>query len=265
MTKFIGLICAWAVEDWIELSINQALSFCDEVIVSIGAHCEGLKKYEDKTLEICKSFGDKIKLVDIDYAGRHSTTKARTMNRMLQVSQLNKIGNYVFLLDADEFYHKSDVDKLKEILVMEYYNSAVIKSKIFFINMKNYVEGDHFRVWKITNNECGFQPTNRWTGLMNPQFLSEQIMFHYTFLLNPYAKMDFWKEEYGTSQNNKVEWMENSYLKFNLNKPSNNPTGPHDFGYTNQLLKFNGKHPAIIENSKFINVKDFRTLYTRNT
>lgn len=264
MTKFIGLICAWAVEDWIELSIKQALSFCDEVIVSIGAHCESLKKYEDKTLEICKSFEDKIKLVDVDYAGRHSTTKARTMNRMLQSSKYNEIGNYVFLLDADEFYHESDVVKLKETLIMGNYNSAIVKSKIFFINLNNYVEGDHFRIWKITNDDCGFQPTNRWTGLMKPQYLSEQIMFHYTFLLNPYAKMDFWREEYGGNQKDKIDWVED-YLKHDLNKSYDKPLGPHDFGYDNKLMKFNGKHPTLIENSKFGNIQDFRTLYSRNT
>jgi hypothetical protein len=265
MSKFIGLICAWAVEDWIELSIIQALSFCDEVIVSVGAHCEGLKKYEDRTLEICESFGDKIKLIDVDYTGRHSTTKAKTMTRMLQSSKFNEIGNYVFLLDADEFYHESDVIKLKETLLFGNYNSAIIKSKIFFINMENYVEGDHFRIWKITNDDCGFQPTNRWTGLMNPQFKSEQIMFHYTFLLNPYSKMDFWREEYGSNQDVKVNWMENVYLKYDPNNPAKNPLGPHDFGYDNTLMKFSDKHPKLIENSKFINVKDFRTLYTRNT
>jgi hypothetical protein len=77
--------------------------------------------------------------------------------------------------------------------------------------------------------------------------------------------MDFWREEYGSNQDVKVNWMENVYLKYDPNNPAKNPLGPHDFGYDNTLMKFSDKHPKLIENSKFINVKDFRTLYTRNT
>jgi len=244
MSKFIGLICAWGVENWIELAITQALSFCDEVIVSVGAHCEGVKKYEDKTLEICKSFGDKIKLVGVEYTGQHNTTKAYTMNAMLKSSEIFDVGNWVFLLDVDEFYHKTDIENLKTKI--EDYNSVMVCSKIFIRGMKQYVKGEHYRMWKITNKDCDFRPTNRWTGETNPQYKSEHIMFHYTFLLDPNMKMDFWKEEYaGKAQNEKVDWMKNVYLKdvkFTL--------GPHDFGYGETLYELQGKHPDIIEKSK---------------
>lgn len=276
MNKFIGIICTWGNEDWIELAINQALSFCDEVIVSVGPHCTQVIKYEDRTLEICKRFGSRIKLVPVIYTGSHNTTKAATMNAMLKSSEYFEVNNCVILLDVDEFYHPADIKEIKDKLANGY-NSAIITSKIFFINMNKYIIGDHYRVWKITSEDCGFRPTNRWTGRMEPIYQTDHpIMFHYTFLLNPYAKMDFWKGEYsGTQQNEKVLWMKDIYLKYDLHNEdywlnenlrlfgNRRPSGPHDFGYPNEhLLDLNDKHPDSIENSKLRNIEDFRKIYT---
>src|SRR5579872_640835 len=124
-TKFIGLICAWGVEDWIKLAITQAINFCDEVIVSVGPHCNQVEKYEDKTFEICKSFENQIKLEPVIYTGNHNTTKAKTMSAMLKNSAFFNPGNWVILLDVDEFYHLSDMEKIKRELVNGSYNSAI--------------------------------------------------------------------------------------------------------------------------------------------
>ncbi len=267
--KFVGLICAWGVENWIKLAITQALKICDEVIVSIGAHCEQVKKYEDNTIEICQQFKN-IKLIPTVYTGHHNTTKAATMNAMLKSSENFKINNWVFLLDVDEFYHESDINDLKKNLTN--YNAAIIRSKIFFINMEKYILGDHYRAWRITSEDCQFQPTNRWTGAMQPIYQSDPIMYHYTFLLNPQAKIDFWKNEFKvTKQNDKVKWMKEIYLKYDLNEEEywldqnfklfgkRRPSGPHDFGWPNEkLLDLDSKHPDIIENSSLRHIKDWR-------
>jgi len=83
--KIIGLLTAWTCEEWIEASILQALEYCDEVIVSIGANTKGLATLEDKTLEKAQPYLDheKIKYVPTVLGSNMSTARCTTLNNML--------------------------------------------------------------------------------------------------------------------------------------------------------------------------------------
>ena len=62
--KIIGVLVAWAAEDWIEYCIKQITEIVDELLILIIPFNKYFKKLEDKTLEKAKKYVDnkKIKL-----------------------------------------------------------------------------------------------------------------------------------------------------------------------------------------------------------
>jgi hypothetical protein len=279
MGKIVGLIVSWGNEKWLDLVIKQALYACDEVILSIGAHSKAMEKYEDGSLELAKSYGDRVKIVPVVNKGNHSDTKAATMNLMLNVSDNYKAGNWVWLLDDDEFWFKEDIDKMKEAVVKDEYNYIFTMERFFYINTKNYLEVDsgRGRLWKIENGTHSFKPTNNWTGPRDRVLNMGVYMYHYSLLMNPYAKMDFWGTEYSHGQNHKVQWMKETYMNYDFNnqdvwlegckdkfgKRSAFPMGhPNFHGDDNgHLFKYYGKHPELIEEAGLTNIIDFRKEY----
>ena len=270
--KFVGLILAWACERWIDLAIWQAECFCDELMVSVGAHSEAMKEFEDSTEDKCKKHHN-VKMVPVEYKGTHSDTKAATMNKMLQESGIEE-GGWVFLLDVDEFYQVDSVFRLKQQLMYSDYDHVRVEEKCFYIDMKHYLEGSHGRLWRYTSKQDHFRPTNNWSGPKANQYvmLRDDGMFHYTFLLNPLAKRAFWMSEYSQGQEHKVKWMDEIYIPFEIGNQEfwakrnedlfglrspwyNTDFRPNEDG---TLFEYEGLHPEIIELVKYPQVEDFR-------
>ena len=272
--KFVGLLLAWGAQDWIEAAIKQALYACDEVIVSIGAHSKAMMPFEDQTLKLAQKFKDKIKFCPVVFKNNHAETKAATMNQMLTQSPIN-IGDWVWLLDVDEFYFKKDIDDLKHVLLNSEFKSAVISSKFFYINMQHHMLSSHNRLWKVTSKKFGFRPTNNWIGETLPGVTTGN-MFHYSLLLNHKAKKAFWSSEYkGKKQNNKTKWLEEIYLKFDLNDQDTwlnknlelfNKLHPFaNSSFTTKpygrLFEYKGEHPEWIQKLGYTKINDWRKLY----
>jgi hypothetical protein len=256
MHKIIGIMTAWACEKWINPAIQQALEYCDEVIVSIGWHSEAMRKFKDSTLERAVKYP--VTFTDVNFKGSHSETKAATMNNMIAKSKLFEEGNWIWLLDVDEFYIKEEIDYVKAVMFSEPYNAVEMNELFFIINMKHYLKNKRMRLWKIINKKDRFYPTNKWTGKRNKVFKFQGLgMFHYSMLLNPYAKREFWKTEYGYNQKHKVEWLD-SYLKDNFNLMSMFKNMGSHFG---KPFIYPGKHPRVIEETGLTKIKDFRKVY----
>ena len=246
---------AWGCEHWIEVALKQAISMCDEVLVSVGAHSISLEKFEDGTLDLCKNYP--VSLVDVVFKNNHSTTKAATMNSMLQYSELYEEGNWIWLLDADEFYFDDEILRIKKIIESGKYNAIETNEKFFFVNMTRYLKSNRMRLWRIENTAHKFTPTNNWPG-RNPYHIDGHGMFHYSMLQNPYMKRDFWSTEYNSPQKNKIKWLD-SYLEDNYNfdmfiKGGMKTDNGDLFVYTNN-------HPKLIEESPLIKIRDFRKFY----
>lgn len=255
MNKITGLMCAWACEKWIEPAIQQALTMCDEVIVAIGWHSKAMEKFKDNTMQL--ALKHPVKFIVPAFCGNHAQTKAATMNKMLMNSSNFKVNNWIWLLDVDEFYLSKEVDQIKSVIFNSDYNSVKMNEKFFFINMQNYIKNTRMRLWKITNINDKFYPTNKWTGDRSKSYdFKGEGLFHYSMLLNPHAKRAFWASEYNHSQNNKIEWLD-SYLNddFDFSMFSGFKDNNGSF------FKHNEKHPDFIEKTNLTKIPDFRKVY----
>ena len=277
--KFIGLLNAWNAGPFIKPILNMAVEYCDEVLVAVGPHSEAMKKYDDGTEKVAKKFKDKVTFVPVQFGGTHLTSKTPTMNMMLEKSEMFEVGNWVWLLDTDEFYFKDDVSLMKKSLSGSDYNTvSIANERFFFINMKHYLTNTNkIRLWKITDKSNHFLPLQRWTGETDKVYTFDTTMHHYSLLLNPYSKREFWRTEYNDkTQDIKVKWMDEIYMKFELNNQEKwiernemlfgkrTPFMQSDYN-TNDggLFKYEGEHPEHIQDTRLLKIKDFRNIYIK--
>jgi len=206
MKKILGLICAWGVEDWISPCLKQAEKFCDEVFLCVSSHSRNLDIFKDKTLEIAKEF----KSVNIIYNSKknfHSNIKAEIFNKMLKQSKNYKIGNWIWILDADEFYFDETYKKIKDILYEDRYEKIEFEAKFFIYDMISYIKSRHGRLYKIKPINLlpfkyfRFRPTQQWSPRFSNNIKTYKLdgdheMFHYSMLTNPDMRLKQWESEY---------------------------------------------------------------------
>ena len=181
MSKIIGLVCAWGSE-WIsEAVMEQAFYACDEVIVAVGATSEAMKKYEDKTLEVFKKYP--VKIVPVNFKGIWSTSRAATLNDMLKSSKYFEPGNWIWLLDDDEFYSKKDIDKMKLLVASNKYDSIITNEYFYYLNLNYYLnkKDGRCRLWKIQKRDDHFVPTQKWSS-SKKSTIRFGLMHHLSFL-----------------------------------------------------------------------------------
>ena len=190
MNKVIGLINAWSCETFIEPAMLQAVEYCDEVIVSVGYHSEEVKQFEDNTLSIVNEFvdHDKVKYVPTYFGGTHYESKTPTLTAMLQASDNFEVGNWIWLLDCDEFYFREDWEDIKKNIFDSEYDCVETKEKFFYVNMQHYLLNDRRRLFKITDKSDHYVPLQRWNRPKENVFKHDSYMYHYSLLLNPYCK-----------------------------------------------------------------------------
>ncbi len=275
MNKIIGLLTAWGAEQWIKPAIEQALEYCDEVVVVVSSFAPELDRFGDATLNICKTHKD-IKL--LDYKTDEETISvavADTLNHMLKSSSLYKTGNWVWILDVDEFYADSAYVAIRATIDSEQYNQITVESKFFYINMQHYLNETGDRLFKIdAEGEC-FVPTNKWSATKKHVYYlpRDDGMFHYGMLASADAYRIKWQIEYkGRRQADKQRWLEEIYLYYDLkdeerwlerNRRLFGIRSPwFNTGFTpdadGKLYRYAGKHPRVIEKTGFTEIKDFR-------
>lgn len=247
--KLIGLIIAWGAEPWIKPAIEQAKEYCDETLACISAHSKELEQFEDNSKQIAIDSG--IQVVDVDPTGYHAISKAKILNELVKKSSATE-GDWVWILDADEFYDKQTYKMVKKIIRGDKFDCIRFGAKFFLINMRHYITSEHPRVFKLKPN-AQFTPTQHYP-VNYPITIDE--MFHYSLLTNPYMRKVQWENEYpNKDQKNKVKWL-NNYLKGNMEKVWMNPDRGTDNG---KLFKYKGKHPKFVRH--LTKIKDFRKYY----
>jgi hypothetical protein len=283
--KIIGLLTAWACEDWIEYSIEHALDIVDELIINIGPYNKYFKKIGDKTLKIAEKYNqvDKVKFVPTifvtnDLVLSYSLNRCATLNKMLQVSENIEKGNVLWLLDADEFYPKEAINEIYNFINQnEDFDVIDLRSLYFCINFEHYFESDVRRLFNIKSKKIHFTPTQ----YINPKpvisfnLLKNNPMFHYSLLTGEQLRGIFWL---GEDHYDLLLWYYRIYYKYNVNdeeywmRKNEELTGNYGFWFSKEphfteknghgLFKFEGKHPEIIENSFLRKISDFR-IYMR--
>ncbi len=275
--KTIGLFTAWACEDWIEYSIDQALQLVDELIISIGAFSPYFKGIEDRTFEKAQKYlkNEKVKFIPAicDPKKNVDGNKCSTLNKMLEVSQNIEKNNVIWILDSDEFYSKESLEEIYNFLNSnEDFDVIYLRNRYFCINFNYYFEASNIRLFKIKTKNCYFTPTQHFhpIGKKEVELLETNPMFHYSFLTGEPLKMIYWlsSEFY-----DKITWYFKIYKKFDKlhedfwMKKNEEITGKYRFFLNDDscieknghgLFTFQGVHPEIIENSPLKKISDFR-------
>ncbi len=274
------MITAWCAEDFIEPAIEQAIKYCDEVLICVAPHSEAMRRFDDGTkakAERLARGNEKIKWVEWNSTNFHATTKANILNNMLRLADYTVPGNWVWILDVDEFYPERTYRDIKLLLEHQDFDQVIFEEWYFYINMWYCLEGEHIRLFKIKNGAEIFQPTQRWVYATNPVTTDRYSMpmFHYGMLTNPYAKEKFWKSEYpGKKQSDKVRWLDIIYRNYDvINEKVWVKKNYEMFGVMSPwfaesfkpredgtLYRYNGQHPEFIS-SELLVEQDFRKKY----
>lgn len=271
--KIIGILTGWGCQNWIEPAIKQGLKYTDELHVCISAHSDSLLKFEDETYNIAKKYESDIHLFKHDHSSYHSVTKANILNRALVNSKYMDAGNWIWVLDVDEFYKQDSFDYVKKIIASDICDMICFEGRFFYINTKHYLISEHNRLFKIHNHSCRFYPTQQWPYVNKMIKVPLDLgMYHYSMMQNPHMKMEFWKTEYSHKQDHKVIWLDKIYRNYNLNDEDawlrrnkalvGNPGPwisdsfkPDENG---RLFKYTKKHPSLVEETGLTKVEDFR-------
>ena len=284
MSKLVGLITAWCAEPFIEPAIKQALEYCDEVVVSVGVHQPNFRRFEDGTMDIVQKYKNDIKIVDTVPPQQNLIgSRGGTIAKMLTDTGNNKAGNWICILDCDEFYFPEDIDVAKQIIKEDKHLRIETPEKVFVVDTKHYATHQRNRFKKLIkdntsfrNNEIGYEKANK------PFRINDaKGMHHYTFLINPWFQREKWRSEYGNpnhgNQPKKWGWLDNVYMDLDLNDQQKSIDKCKQLGYGNSVLglffqggcrpdgtlyDFDGVHPPFIEESGLTEIEDFRKIYT---
>lgn len=281
--KIIGLVRAWAVEDWIRPAIRQALEYCDDVAVIVAPFHHKLKKFADATYDICKEYRD-IRLIDFKTSEQYvGPAMAEALNRMLQTSPLHAVGNWIWILDSDEFYTERTYKEIKSTIASDQYNWIGARTKVFLINMQRYLETvdpwHYWRLIKIEDTGYRFKPYQNWSHKLERPYLLPKgnEMFHYSMLTNTDVRLAWWRIESapGITNQRKIRWLNEIYIKYDIenedywvieNLKLNGIKSPWlSVGWApdenGNLLKYEGRHPKFIESAELPKIEDFREYY----
>lgn len=284
--KIIGIIKAWGAEDWIRPAIRQALEYCDDVAVIVAPFHHTLERFADSTYDICKEYQD-IRLIDFKPSKQYvGDATAEVLNHMLETSPLHAVGNWIWILDSDEFYAEGAYKEIKSAIASNQYNWIGARTKVFLINMQHYLKTvDFWHYWrliKIEDTGYRFKPAQNWSQkLSHPHLLSgKNEMFHYSLLTNMDIRRAWWRIELapGPTHPRKINWLDEIYLKYDLenedywvneNLKLNGIKSPWPIvGWLpdeeGRLLKYEGRHPKFIEETNLTKIKDFRKCYNQH-
>ena len=275
MNKIIGLLTAWGAKRTVDAVAQQALEYCDEVVAVVSPFAPKLQRFEDETYGILKKF-KRINL--LDYRTKETTVSravADVLNHMLNQSPLYSVGNWVWILDADEFYADSAPGVIRSAIEDGWHNQITVESRFFMINTRHYLNETGNRLFKIEAGDHGFMPTNKWLGKPREVYVlpREHGMFHYGMLMSAEMYRVKWEVEYkGKKQESKTRWLDEIYYKYNLRNEDHwlrknfelsgicSPWFNSGFTPDNncRLFRYPGKHPKFIERTGLTETEDFR-------
>ena len=279
--EIIGILMAWAAEDWIEYAMKQALSLVDELLVAIGPFHPFYKLLEDDTYKRAKKFflNPKVKVVEMSCNPNLTPDQNRsvTANRMLKVSDNIKPGNIIWTFDQDEYYSKESIEEILNYIENDNFDLLYVVDRMFCINFNYFILYKHERIDRIKSKDCYFTPIQR----MNPlpkkivTLLDKNPMFHYSMLMGEQLKGIQWLLE---DIPKAALWYKKIYNHYDPKneeywmRKNHELTGRYGFWRDPKekliekdghgLFRYEGKHPAILENSFLRKIPDYRT-YTR--
>lgn len=254
--KFATHILLFGQEKWVLRNLENVYPHVDKIYASYSpvpwlynrnARID-YKNTFDLDLIRNSKFIDKIEIIegvwDTDEAQRNSCAEAAFRDGM----------NYLFTIDADEFYFHKDLEKIKEQIVNnpdhDYYkaywicfwknfshclidqnNSIHIGTPEICINLKK----------DVRFNRCRIPNKSDW--FMIP--LENGVCYHGSYVLTDdevWKKINTWGHAH---QFNTKEWFEQKWLNWNKDSKNLHPISPSAWS---QAVEFKGELPEVIKN-----------------
>lgn len=267
--KIIGLMVTWNNLEFFKCALEQALSFCDEVIVVEGCHSQQYPKYStDGTCEYIESIKGmpKLRVMDFDFIGRYDTVVRRIRQDFPKTSKFYKPGNWVAQWDDDTFFLEEDLPKLKVAMEKTKNDAVTYPYRNFFYNFRfNFLadrqNGVYYRITDGLHLAGISKARYKDKRPYSCQVLEGMMCFHYAHVKKPERQNARFvmSVEKGTkaSVGRYEKWLSVSWNKdediFNslgILRPLRPVEEP--------LSIYNGKHPMALDSHPWRHIKDVR-------
>lgn len=267
--KIIGLLLTWNNFEFFKCALEQALDFCDEVLLVEGCHSIHFPaRSNDGTCDYIKALNHpKLKAFHVrERIYQYDKTQLELRKEIPKKSQYWEPGNWLFYFDDDRFFLKQDLAKIKEKIQTIESPHFSFKSRYFFYNFRfnQLCEGGNFG-YKILE-DMDFR------GISYPCYpdgrkfdcfhMSDVTEFHYSYVKKPERMKARWdmSVEKGTVASATLydQWMdikwegEKDIYKQREKMFEIRPEGKFNI--------YRGSHPAVLDNHPWRHVEDIRRL-----
>lgn len=254
----------------IEITLESIEPIVDRIHIVEGSWFPGQPtRSSDGTIEAIERFKarypEKVNIIYYDYNPNIFDNRSGLSNpnaiansiaaRQMALDQINSI--WYFMVDSDEVYKKEDLLRLKEYL-KDYEDLDLplvfnIPSFVFYFDLDFGAKDDFHRIHKIIdkNPKLIGEDLLKYDNFDSPEriFLTEDIikMYHYSYLSKKRVetKIKFYDKDHASW------WYKNVYCKNMDNKSLiKEHENYHLFaghGFNRDYIKFNDKHPKLIE------------------
>jgi len=253
-------------------SLQQALSFCDEVWVVDGCHFHKYPWHStDGTYEYLKAFKHpKLRFVDIERIdGKYEEVQCFLRSTIPKKSQYWKPGNWVFQLDDDLFFFEKDLIRIREAMQNSEYPALEFNMRYFIYNFRlNFFQKSLDLCYKIVSDfEKKFvmkgvgYPRCRSGAKYRTYYLKDIIVHHYTYVKIPERMTPRWEMsiEKGTkaSKGRFEKWMNIDLDKIDFAQLKEELNRIRSGGGLNIYTE---RHPKVLNNHPWMNIDDVRKL-----
>lgn len=270
--KILGVILTYNNLEFFKCALEQALDFCDELILIEGGHLQNRpKRSTDGTVEYIQTISNP-KLVIIDdweYKGRNDDVQCYLRENYANQSPLWEPGNWICQWDDDIAFFNDDLPIIKQVMKKTKRDLIRFKERMFIYNFrfnlyKNSVGAYHFDkitegcyytpMWKMHYKNGSFYRDKKY------EYLKKIDYFHYSFVRKPERLKIRLECSYEKGYKNSFE----RYNKFMSVKWEED----EDIFKSQDIIEdltnywgfniYNGPHPKIMDGHPWRYVKDTR-------
>jgi len=275
--KILGAIVTWNNIEFLKPSLNQALEFCDEVVVAEGCHSQQYPRHStDGTVEYLKSISHpKLKVLDIDNrklgleGRRYDDVQCQVFKIINSSFDSWQPGNWIIQWDDDILWFDEELKKLREILETTSQDRVRFRERRFTYNFRFNVvaiNGSH-RIDRITPG-CYYKPLVHLYYKTGKEYLNLPPhpinVFHYTLIKRPERMNARWvmsiEKGTGSSKSRYTNWMGIEW-KSDEDFLRNKDTVAFILGSASDDVNiYDGKHPKILDAHPWRHIDDVRKM-----
>ncbi len=263
----IGYLQVYNEVDWVGYIIDQAMTYCDKLIIIEGSQFASFKEItersDDGTLDIINEkfdqYFDRIEILPtIRKNPNYRHNQAANFNLALKKC---KLGDYFLPIDADEFYFEDHIKKIREMIEdgkVDYFISSGI-NLAFSFNWRiiySTAEIKHTPSFFKKNRKLKFVKTHKPVNHGSNKVIdnSGKCMIHYKWVKTK-ERMHIRHLTSGFRPN-MAKWFNENWDKIELVENKINKYYDGEF----YLQKYNGSHPDILKHHPWKNIADIRKL-----